>query len=191
MIFFLANLTTFKLKGDTYFSGWIQDVRIITIPLTNSEILNLYGKSKYSVRIQPECRCPNEFPRNENENSVYCLPNSVDLNNRANKKNRLNEFSHNTEFINDGDFKTSWISCILNLSGPITIAIDLFQGVFVLQRIEIFFTSLPPTNLILQSYYQQKWSRLQTYSINCPDSDEKCTSLPMYLNNFPFKIASK
>lgn len=146
------------------------------IPLTNAEILQLYGKVKYYLFIQPECRCPNDYPRNENENSIFCFTNIYDAFSSRNKLDRLNQYTHNIGYINDDDLKTTWISCIS--TNPITLNLDLQNGIYLLQRIEIFFSSMPPTNLLIQRYYNNKWIVIQNYSTTCETSDEKCTQLP-------------
>lgn len=136
------------------------------------------------VKIQPECRCSNDFPRNENINSTFCITNSAATPGSSNqtilnKSSRLNDFAHPLAFINDGNFKTSWISCILSISSPIVIEIDLYNGVYLLQRIEIFFTSLPPTSLTIEKYYNLEWVLVQEYSLNCDEQKSaNCVQLP-------------
>lgn len=128
--------------------------------------------------IQPECRCPNEFPRNENLNSEYCIKNSLDPSKltSSSKKNRLNDDTHPLEYINDGNLNTRWISCILTVNNPIVIELDLLNGVYLIQRIEIFFTSLPPTHLTVQKFISDNWITLQVFDTNC-DTDS-CVQIP-------------
>ena len=156
--------------------GWIQDVRIIPLPLANAEIFDLYKPNKYYVFIQSECRCPNDYPINQDSYSTNCLRNNPRVVNSLAQANRLNEFSHNIGFLNDNNLDTTWISCIA--TNPITFVIDLTNGIYILQRIEIFFSSFPPTSLILQRLYNQKWTQLQAYSLNCSTADSGCTQLP-------------
>ena len=113
-------------------------------------MFELYIKNKYYLFIQSECRCPNDFPRNEDENSIFCLLNTYDAFSSRNKMSRLNPYTHNIGNINDDDLKTTWISCIS--ASPIILNLDLNNGVYLLQRIEMFFSSLPPTNLLIQRY---------------------------------------
>jgi hypothetical protein len=161
------------LSGVSNYYGWIQDVRIFLIPLTNAEIFDLFKPGEYFVFIQPECRCPNESPRNQNEYSVFCVSNDP---NQTDKLRRVNEFSHDIGFLNDNDLKTTWISCIS--TNPITLSMDFVNGAYILQRIEIYFSSLPPLNLILERYFKDEWHVLMTYSTNCSRFDKKCTKLP-------------
>ncbi len=147
--------------------------------MVNIEIGNLYGK-KYSATIQPECRCSNEFPRNQDKDSVNCLSNRNETINLLNTISRVNYYAHPINYINDDDFKTNWISCILTITNPITIVLDFENGIYIIQRIEIFFTSLPPTDLIFERYIDNKWSLLQQYSIDCDPSGKNltCVKLP-------------
>jgi len=163
------------LSGLSNYYGWIQDVRIFLIPLTNAEIFDLFRPYEYSVFIQPECRCPNEAPRNQDKYSVYCMSNHL---NKTDKLRRVNEFSHDIGFLNDDDFKTTWISCIS--TSPVKLNMDFVDGSYILQRIEIYFSSLPPLNLILERYFNNKWHALMTYSRNCTSSDRTCTKMPEY-----------
>jgi hypothetical protein len=133
------------------------------ISLVNIEIFELFGIKKYNT-IQPECRCPNEYPRNLEADSTDCLSNRNESITLLNTLSRLNEYAHPINYINDDDFKTSWISCILTITNPISIVIDFENGVYIIQRIEIFFSSLPPTNLIFERYIDNKWVMLQEYS---------------------------
>ncbi len=144
------------------------------IALTNAEILDLHTPNKYFSFFQPECRCSNDYPRNENDYSMYCLKNKPD--DALNEKlTRLNKYSHNIGFLNDNNLETTWISCIS--TNPVNIVIDLFNGDYVLERIEIYFSSLPPTDLVLQRYFNNEWIEIQTYSVNC-SSNLNCVSLP-------------
>ena len=44
--------------------------------------MDLYGK-KYSNNIQPECRCSNDYPRNLNNDSTFCVSNKDETNKEA------------------------------------------------------------------------------------------------------------
>ncbi len=160
------------LTGRSNYYGWIQDVRIFLIPLTNAELLDLY-KSSYSLFLQPECRCPNDFPRNENKYSMFCLKNENSTNEMM---RRINDASHDIGFLNDNDLKTTWISLIS--TNPITLEMNLINGVYILQRVEIYFSSLPPTNLKLEAFYNNKWRTIQIYSLECQQFDPECSILP-------------
>lgn len=144
----------------------------------NVELAEIYTRLNQSIRIQPECRCSNKFARNEGQNSIYCLENGVATGMAVQKTSRLNEFAHSIDFLNDGNFQTSWISCILTLNNPIIMEIDLANGVYLLQRMEIFFSSLPPTYLTVERYHKNKWMFLQSYSIDCDGSNMTCIQLP-------------
>lgn len=135
--------------------------------------------------IQPECRCANDFPRNQYTNSTMCVRNvHTDPSLIEAQTSRLNEFAHPLEFINDGNFKTSWISCILTLTNSISIEIDLINGIYLVQRMEIFFTSLPPTLLLVEKYLNGQWSLLQAYSIACDGgTNSSCIQLPAYIDD--------
>lgn len=161
------------MNGLSGYYGWIQDVRIFLIPLTNAELFDLYMPGEYFVFIQPECRCPNDFPRNENAYSIFCLKNEPTS---GDKLQRVNELSHDIGFLNDNDLKTTWISCIS--TNPIVLELDNTNGAYILQRIEIFFSSLPPTDLVLDRFYNGTWYPIQRYSTNCTRFDQNCTKLP-------------
>ena len=148
--------------------------------MVNIEILDLYGRTNVNVSIQSECRCPSEYPRNENENSTNCLSNKNELEYFANKVFRLNSNAHPLGYLNDDDFATNWISCILTITNPITITMDFLNGVYIIQRVEIFFSSMPPTNLLIERYSNNHWIVIQTYSVDCEDSSLVCVKLPKY-----------
>lgn len=166
------------LSGRSNYYGWIQDVRIFLIPLTNAELLDLHIKDSYYVFLQPECRCPNDFPRNENKYSMFCMTNEnttgSDDNNHLMR--RINDNSHDIAFLNDNDLKTTWVSLIS--TNPISLELDLVNGIYILQRVEIYFSSLPPTSLKLETFYENRWRTIQTYSIECPQFEAGCTQLP-------------
>ena len=147
------------------------------ISLVNIEILDLFGKTN-ALSIQNECRCSNEYPRNENENSVYCQSNENLPFYLQKKIFRLNSLAHPLGYLNDDDFSTSWISCILTVSNPISIVLDLLNGIYIVQRIEIYFTSLPPTELTIERFYNNQWNMIQFYSIACENSNPACVQLP-------------
>ena len=90
----------------------------------------------------------------------------------------MNEYSHDIGYLNDGDLKTTWISCIS--MNPISLVLDLVNGVYLLERVEIYFSSLPPTNLTLERYFNGKWFVFQSYSTNCTKADSTCSQLPGY-----------
>ena len=171
----------FFFTADFGYFGWMQDVRAFMFPVTNAEIFQFYNQNKYRLFIQPECRCPNDYPRNEDETSIFCLTNIYDAFSSRNKLSRINPFSHSIGYVNDGDSKTSWISCIS--TNPISLTLDLFNGVYLLQRIDLFFSSFPPTNLLIQRFYENKWYTIQNYSTSCEPNDLKCFSLPQYIFN--------
>ena len=166
------------LKGDNTFTGWIQDLKVFTISLVNAEVSSLFGVESNEVIIQAECRCPNEYPRNQNRNSTVCLKNKFDILNQLDTANRLNQFAHPLSFINDDDFKTSWISCILTNTNPIELILDFENGIYLVQRIEIFFANLPPTTVVIERFLENKWFEIQRYSIDCDGSDPACGKIP-------------
>jgi hypothetical protein len=150
------------------YNGWLQEVKLFLIALTNTEIAELNSNFDLnSVKIQPECRCPNDFPQNENENSTFCVTNQLNSFSYISKVPRLNENAHPLGYLNDDDFKTSWISCILTITNSIILELDLQNGVYIIERIEIFFASLPPTNMAIERLYKNRWITLQSYSTDC------------------------
>lgn len=151
------------------------------VALVNVETASLFNLDELSngdVVIQPECRCALDTPRNENANSTFCLANSPLPN--APMKQRLNVYAHPLDFANDGNFQTSWVSCILSLNQPIIVELDFSNGVYLVQRIEIFFASLPPTQLVIEKFLDNEWSQIQIFSINCNDNNASCIKLPKY-----------
>jgi usherin len=167
------------VDADTPYSGWAQDVKVFLISLVNTEIGEIYTRTNLTVRIQPECRCSNEFPRNENENSTSCVENREKPMNLVTRLSRMNPNAHPIAYLNDNNFQTSWISCILTLNNPIVIELDLLNGVYLLQRIEIYFNSLPPTYLIIERFNDNKWLFLQSYGVQCGDNaNASCIKLP-------------
>ncbi|CAF0916506.1 unnamed protein product, partial [Brachionus calyciflorus] len=171
------------LEANTKFFGWIQDFQVFSISLVNYEIASLYGSLRKKLKIQPECRCPNDYPRNSNENSTYCLKNKFSRIDLLDTKSRVNEYSHPISYINDDDFKTSWISCILTITNPIEIVLDLENGIYLIQRIEIFFSNLPPTNLVIERFFNNNWILVQKYSIECSSLESSCVQLPSDFDN--------
>ena len=159
--------TIFFFKDELKYYGWIQDLRVFLISLVNIEILELFDESNTYVSIQSECRCTNSYPRNENENSAFCKSNENLPEYLQKKVTRLNSLAHPLGYLNDDDFSTSWISCILTITNPISIILDLLNGEYIVQRIEIYFTSLPPTELVIERFYKDKWTTVQFYSIEC------------------------
>ncbi len=109
--------------------------------------------------MQPECRCPNEFPRIESEFSIYCTTNKKPLQ----RQQRLNKLAHNIMFLNDEDMKSEWISSLSPYN--LTIGIDLNET-YLIHKIEIMFSSLPSTSLIMQRFSQDKWYLIHNYSGN-------------------------
>lgn len=165
-------------NGENTFFGWIQDLKVFTISLVNREILDLFGIESIDLRIQPECRCSNAYPRNQNRNSTICLKNKFNMLDQLDRQTRLNQFAHPLNYMNDDDFKTSWISCILTSTNPIEVVLDLENGVYLVERIEIFFANLPPTKVIIQRFYENQWFEIQRYSIDCDGSDPACGQIP-------------
>ncbi len=147
-----------EVSGERFF-GWIQDVKFFLFALTNTEICEIFNKKKVTIHIQPECRCPNGFPRIESELSIYCTTNKKPLKRQL----RLNKLAHNIMFLNDEDMNSEWISSLS--PNDITISIDL-NDIFIIHKIEIIFSSLPPTNLIMQRFSQGKWHLIQDFSSN-------------------------
>jgi hypothetical protein len=167
------------LEGKFRFYGWIQEVKIFLISLVNLEISNLFANQMPNqIKIQSECRCPNEFPRNENLNSIFCGTNQLVSLSFISKMSRLNEYAHPLGFLNDEDFTTSWISCILTITNSIILELDLENGIYIIERIEIYFSSLPPTSLVIQRWFKNRWTELQSYSIDC--NTTSCIRLPAY-----------
>jgi hypothetical protein len=164
-------------EGIDLFNGWIQEARVFLAALVNIEIMELYDKTNAKILIQKECRCPNDFPRNENTESKFCLRN---VKNSPEREYRLNEHSHSIDFLNDNDFQSSWISCILTIDKPISIVIDLANGIYLLERIEIYFSSIPPTNILLERFSNHQWFFIQSYSIDCNANNISCSKLPEY-----------
>ena len=144
--------------------------------MTNAEFLKLYNKPG-RARIQPECRCPNDFPRNEDESSSYCIKNlhySQDKVRSLDRRFRLNKYAHSVEQLNDDDFQTSWISCIVSFNNSIAIVLDFQNGAYITERIEVYFVSLPPAVLAIEKFDGQRWELLQTYSSTCSESSSTC-----------------
>lgn len=160
------------------------------MPLSNREIYFKFDTFKLQdVRLQPECKCPNDFARNENEFSQYCLRND-EINFDQKNISYLNDFAHPLEYINDEKFETSWISSTLpltssdNAAQPIKISLDFVNGAYIINRIELYFTSIPPTELLIEIYYQSRWRNLQRYSTNCLENENNCRKLPRLFEHF-------
>ena len=77
------------------------------------------------------------------------------------RQQRLNKFVHNIMFLNDEDTKSEWISS--TLPNNVTITVDLIET-YLIHKIEIIFSSLPSTNLVMQRFHQDKWHLVQNYS---------------------------
>ena len=104
---------------------------------------------------------------------MYCLTNKKNSNKNI---SRLNRHSHSVGFLNDDSLATSWISSIS--SNMIQIIIDLVNGAYLLEQINISFTSFPPTNLVIQRFYENKWYFIHRFSIDCEINDSTCSQLP-------------
>jgi hypothetical protein len=117
------------------FNGWIQDFKFFLFPLTNYEIYELFSGRKINFYFKSECKCSHEYPRNENEYSFNCLTNSHSNNSIL---SRLSQYARSLEFLNDNNLKTKWISS--QFPTMITITIDLSNGVYLLDKIEIWFS---------------------------------------------------
>ncbi|RNA01582.1 atlastin-like isoform X2 [Brachionus plicatilis] len=165
-------------RGENKFYGWIQDLRVFTISLVNAEVSDLFGVNSNEVRIEPQCRCANAYPRNQNRNSTICLKNKFNKLDQLDTESRLNQFAHPLNYANDDNFKTSWISCILTSTSPIELVLDLENGVYLVQRIEVFFANLPPTRVVIQRFYENRWFEVQRFSIDCDGSDPACGKIP-------------
>ena len=87
---------------------------------------------------------------------------------------RLNKYAHSVEQLNDDDFQTSWISCIVSFNNSIAIVLDFQNGAYITERIEVYFVSLPPAVLTIEKFDGQKWELLQTYSSTCNESSSTC-----------------
>jgi hypothetical protein len=86
--------------------------------------------------------------------------------------------AHPVSFLTDNNLNTNWISSIA--INPITIYFDIYNGttmIGLVDRIEIYFTSLPPENLIIEGYLNNEWTLLQLYSINCNTRNDSCIQL--------------
>ena len=197
------------------YNGWLQDVRVFLIALVNVEIYSLFhgyhnnnnnnNNVSQRVHIQPECRCPNTRPRNVDASSTHCASNepttpspvliattttstttTTPVASMA-TTSRINPLAHPLAFINDNDYETSWISCILTMNKPISIVLDLLNGVYILQQIQVVFSSLPPTRLTIERYTddQQRWTHMKLFSTDCAaasavsGSNASCTPLPV------------
>lgn len=188
-IFIVKSKTKmFIFLGGDIFYGWIQDMILLTFPLSNREVYFLYnGPKAKDVLFQPDCKCPNDYARNENIYSRYCLRND-DISFEQKRISYLNDFAHPIEFINDNDFETSWISSTLPLlssddtAQPIALYLNFFNGDYIINRIEIYFTSIPPTNIEIERFNEGEWSLFQKYSTNCLSKDKNCRKLPKYFN---------
>lgn len=166
-----------NIQDNLKYFGWIQELRIFLFPLTNLEIFVLYNRNitTGNIFIQSECKCPAEYPRNENEYSINCLPNTL-----SNKTNlRLNKNSQSIGFINDDNLNTTWMST----ANPkqINLTLDFLNGFYLIEQIEIYFTSLPPTNLLMQRFYNDKWLIIHNYSTRCESNDTFCSHLPKFV----------
>jgi hypothetical protein len=175
------------ILGKDIFTGWIQDMIVLAVPLSNREIYFNFNRIKpQDVRLQSECKCPNDFSRNENEFSQYCLRNDEIKFDQKNVS-YLNDFAHPLEYINDEKFETSWISSTLplmdsadNSAQPIKISLDFENGIYILNRIELYFTSVPPTEILIETNYENKWQILQKYSTACNPNEKNCRKLPRF-----------
>ena len=166
------------------FTGWIQDVNLFLAALTHREIHIFHNGSSYeNIRIQPECRCPDDYPVNENKFSTNCLPYTIDSSTKVKNITYLNTYAHPLEFINDGDFLTTWVSEFSPLIDkksfqPLSIVINLQNGVYILHRIEVYFQSFPARSILIERFYDDEWTKLSNYSLSCKTNDTTCLSLP-------------
>jgi hypothetical protein len=167
---------------------------VLAVALNNREIYFKFNKMKSKdIRLQSECKCPNDFPRNEDEYSQYCLRND-EISFEQKKISYLNDFAHPLEYINDNNFETSWISSTLpviasdNSAQPIKIILDFVNGIYILNRIELYFTSIPPIDILIETLYEDQWRVLQKYSTKCPAEENYCRKLPKFVKKNFIKI---
>lgn len=170
-----GSITNFekKIEGYQRYLGWIQNARLFLVALVDIEISELYGKiGPKSIKIQAECRCSIEYSKNENQFSTMCIDTKTN-----DEISRVNVNAHSVNYVNDDDFKTSWISCSLSPANSIILEIDLENGVYLIERVEVFFASLPPTSLSIEKFYNNRWSLLQYFSNDCTGLTN-CVKIP-------------
>jgi usherin len=166
-------------RGIDFYAGWLQDVKLALVPLSFREIYLVYTKNKgEKLRYQNECKCPNDYPINENSKSIYCLTDENNLPRNLRKISYLNKDTHIIEFINDNSLRTSWISELTPKPQKVSIIIDLLDDIFILSQIEVYFKSYPASDILLERFYNDQWLELQQYSLDCTQYTSHCISLP-------------
>ncbi len=81
----------------------------------------IYSGTLPKLRIQSECRCPQDYPKIRPDFTDRCIRNGVP-DNTGDDVPRLNEDAHPLEYINDGDANSYMVSAFLN---EMTIEVDL------------------------------------------------------------------
>ncbi|XP_021347323.1 usherin-like [Mizuhopecten yessoensis] len=154
------------LSGTNQFLGRIQDFVFFDVTLTNREISQLYTGTLPETRAQSECLCPPSHPRIKPNQEHYCIPNGVP-DNQGDTELRLNNQSHNLQYINDGDTRSIWIS---KFQDTANITVDLGDK-FQVFYIELLFYSPMPKAVSIerQKNLTSSWEMWQMYAENCFD----------------------
>ncbi|XP_060070524.1 usherin-like [Ylistrum balloti] len=154
------------LSGTNQFLGRIQDFVFFDVTLTNREISELYTGTLPETRAQNECLCPPSHPRIKPNQEHYCIPNGVP-DNRGDSILRLNNQSHNLQYINDGDSRSLWIS---KFQDTVNITVDLGDK-FQVFYIELLFYSPMPKAVSIerQKNLTSSWEMWQMYAESCYD----------------------
>uniref|UniRef100_H2YEQ8 Usherin n=1 Tax=Ciona savignyi TaxID=51511 RepID=H2YEQ8_CIOSA len=141
-----------RYRATGQYVGRMQDFRWYDRALTNNEIVEIATGMFPEVDIQPNCLCPEGFPRVHPLEPRYCIPNGVPDTSPL-RRLRVDPDAHPLAYINDDDSSTTWISSLgIYMPGGLTVNIDLENGEYQIFYIVLQFYSPQPRGITISRF---------------------------------------